>query len=169
MKLEPAPNGYLCPDDPGEPGLGKQRWSVNNMEARIVSELFKGDIVLEIGTGLGVSTRAIAEKASFVHTVDVDKWVKENVVPGLPDNVMFYETTDKVPHLLDGAFIDGLHTYSQCCLDIIEARKRVKKGGLIVLHDANMAQIRKAIVDSKMECYEIKTVAGIAFGWNDKE
>jgi hypothetical protein len=167
MKLIPAPNGYLCEDDPGEIGLGGKRWSVNDMEARIVSELFKGDIVLEIGTGLGVSTRAIAEKASFVHTVDIDKWVKETVVPGLPENVMFYESVALVPHLLDGAFIDSLHTYAQCCMDIIEARKRVKKGGLIVLHDANMAQIRKAIRDSKLECYEIKTVAGIAFGWND--
>jgi tRNA A58 N-methylase Trm61 len=167
MKLTPAPNGYLCEDDPGEIGLGGKRWSVNDMEARIVSELFKGDIVLEIGTGLGVSTKAIAEKAKYVWTVDVDKWVEENVAPSLPENVKFCNSIVDVPELLDGAFIDSLHTYSQCCVDIIEARKRVKKGGLIVFHDANMEQIRKAIVDSKLECYEIKTVAGIAFGWND--
>jgi hypothetical protein len=167
LKLEKAGNGFYCPDDPGEPGLGEKRWSVDLGEARIVSELFKHLEVLEIGTGLGVATKIISEKAYWVHTVDVDQWVKDNVSPNLPRNTTFYMDIDKVPMMIEGAFIDGLHTYEQCMIDIDNARFHVKKGGLIVFHDANMPEIHKAVVDSGLVCYYIKTPAGMVFGWNE--
>ena len=165
MKLVKAPNGWMCNEDPGEPGLGLQRWSVSEVEARIVSELLRGLNVLEIGTGLGVSTRAIAKLAAHVHTVDVDEWVEKNVE--LPENSTFYKDIKEVPENLDAAFVDGLHSYYQCMIDIKDAKRIVKRGGLIIFHDTNMTAIRNAIVDSNMECYEIKTGAGMALGWND--
>ena len=166
MKLVPAANGWYCPDDPGEPGLGKQRWSVNLGEARIVSELCRGLDVLEIGTGLGVSTREIARLANVVHTVDVDPWVAENVL--LPDNAVFYTDINEVPEGLGAAFIDGLHSYTQCKKDIVDARRIVKKGGLLIFHDAMMKWVRKAVIDSNMtDFYLIQTPCGIAMGWND--
>jgi len=166
MNLIPAGFGFKCPDDPGEPGLGVPRWSVATMEGRILSEFFRGKTVLEIGTGLGVSTRAIASTAKEVYTVDIDPWVKENVV--LPENVHFSTSLEGVPEV-DAAFIDGLHSHKQCCIDIYNARRLVKDGGLIVLHDAHMKPIRGAINDSNFSCYEIATEAGLAFGWNEKE
>jgi predicted nicotinamide N-methyase len=170
MKLELLPTtAFFCPDDPGEPGLGAKRWSVCSAEARILSELFRGLDVLEIGTGLGISTNTMAEKARSVHTVDIDPWVERYVVPTLANNVHFYKNINRVIRPLDAAFIDGLHSTEQCAKDIKEAMKIVKNGGLIVLHDANMNSIRRAIIDNGLECYEIKTNAGMAFGWNDKE
>lgn len=165
MKLIPAPNGWQCPDDPGEPGLGVPRWSVNADEARIVSELCRGLGVLEIGTGLGVSTREIAKLAKHVHTVDIDEWVRDNVE--LPENVTFWSSTKEIPTGLGAAFIDGLHTRQQCRLDIIEAKRIVRPGGLIIFHDAKMKAVREAIIDQKVECYLIHTPCGLAMGWND--
>jgi len=165
LNLIPAPNGFICPDDPGEPVDGLVRWSVGEGEAKILSELFKGYDVLEIGTGLGYATNKIAETAYWVYTVDIDPWVRENVVPTLKNNVGFYENMMDVPEGLDAAFIDGLHTYEQCTVDIRDARRIVKKGGLIVFHDADMEEVHRAVVDSGLQCYYIKTYAGMAMGW----
>lgn len=167
MRLQKAPNGWSCLDDPGEPGTNKPRWSVNDTEGRLLSELFRGLIVLEIGTGLGMSTKRIAETAAYVHTVDIDNWVRENVAPGLPDNVMFYDSLAKVPKLLDAAFLDGLHSYDQCTQDIKDAKTIVKKGGIIVFHDVKMKAVYAAIEESKLYGVEIKTPAGMALCWND--
>jgi len=167
FRLEPTYNGYLCPEDPGEPGLNEPRWSVNETEARILSELFRGLNVLEIGTGLGVSTNKIAEKAKHVHTVDIDPWVKKIVTPALAENVTFYESLDNVPVGLDGAFIDGRHSYDQCTQDIKNCRRIVKLGGLIVFHDAKLEPVFYAVRDSKLKATSIITYAGMAMAWNE--
>lgn len=156
-------NGYYCPDDPGEAG-GSVRLSVNDVEARILKELFRGRIVLEIGTGLGVSTRAIAETADFVHTVDTDVWVRKNIT--LPNNVKIYADINLVPQV-ESAFIDGLHSYEQCRKDIQDCKRLVIKGGLIVLHDAKIEEVFRAIQDEKVICVPIITYAGLAVGWSE--
>jgi len=163
MNLVTAPNGYTCPTDPGEPGLGLQRWSVSDLEARIVSEFCCGRDVLEIGTGLGVSTRAIAKMARVVHTVDIDPWVKENVE--LPDNAIFYSDIREVPEGLDVAFIDGLHSTEQCVIDILNARMKVKLGGLLIFHDAKMQSVMRALIN--LHPTLINTAAGMAIAWNE--
>jgi len=162
MELVPAPNGFTCPTDPGEPGLGIKRWSVSDLEARIAAEFCCNREVLEIGTGLGVATRAIAQKARMVHTVDIDPWVKQNVE--LPDNAIFYDDIRDVPEGLDVAFIDGLHTTEQCLLDIEEAKRIIKPGGLLIFHDARMQQVMKAIQD--LHPVFIVTPAGVAIAWS---
>jgi len=165
LKLDPAPNGYLCRDDPGEPGRLEQRWSVNDGEARLLSELLYGRNVLEIGTGLGVSTRKIAETALTVHTVDIDLWVKENVAPTLPGNVTFYDDILRVPTGLDAAFIDGSHKADQCSRDIEDAI-RIVGHGMIVFHDANQEGVTRAIQKSRLTfCAYVRTEAGMGIGW----
>jgi predicted O-methyltransferase YrrM len=169
MKLIPAPNnnGWICPNDPGEPGRNLPRWSVGDREARIVSELMRGLIVLEIGTGLGVSTKEIAKRAKFVYTVDIDPWVKENIAPTLPENVQFFQERKDVPGKVDAAFIDGFHSFEQCGKDILFVRKLVRPGGLIVFHDLYIAGIKEAIIKSGLEGAEIRTPCGIAITWNE--
>jgi len=167
FRIVPAPNGFLCPDDPGEPGRDKPRWSVNAVEARIVSELCRGLRVLEIGTGLGVATREIARRARMVYTVDVDPWVQKTVAPTLPPNVIFFDDIQKVEvGDLDAAFIDGLHTLEQCSQDIRDARGIVKEDGLFIFHDANMKSVFTAVHESNLESVYIKTSAGMALAWN---
>ncbi len=169
MKLVPAQNGWLCPSDPGEMGRGKPRWSVNAIEARIVSELFRGLDVLEIGTGLGVATKEIAKRARSVYTVDIDEWVKRVVVPELPGNVYFFQDIKDVPKNLDAVFIDGRHTYKQCKDDIEFSKKIIKKDGLFVFHDAKMQDVLRAIVESNLVATYIDTLAGMAVAWNRGE
>ena len=159
MELALAPNGYMCPDDT------KQRWSVNEIEARIVSELCRGLDVLEIGTGLGVSTKAIASQARHVYTVDVDRWVKDNVVPALPENVTFLDDVRDVPNV-DAAFIDGSHTYQQCKKDIRSSRKVVKTGGIYIFHDVKIEAVALAIRQSNFKAAVwIETYAGLALAY----
>jgi SAM-dependent methyltransferase len=166
MRLVATYNGWLCPDDPGEPGRLEPRWSVNLIEARIVSELCRGLDVLEIGTGLGVSTKEIAKRAKSVYTVDIDRWVKKNVEPDLPDNVYFFDNIEKVLPILDAAFIDGLHSFNQCTADIQDARRIVKPDGLFIFHDMKMPEVFRAVMGSGLEVSCIDTYAGMALGWN---
>lgn len=165
-KLVPAPNGMMCKEDPGEPNVGKPRWSVNAIEARMVSELCRGLEVLEIGTGLGVSTKEIAKRARFVYTVDVDQWVEKTIAPTLPTNVSFYKDTRYIRVGLDAAFIDGFHSFEQCKKDIIEARRIVKQDGLFIFHDMKISGVMRAVMNSGLKVVYIETYAGMAVGWN---
>jgi tRNA A58 N-methylase Trm61 len=162
-KLVPAPNGWLCPNDPGEPGKNAPRWSVNDVEAKLVSEILAGRRVLEVGTGLGVATHKIAEK-SEVYTVDIDPWVKKTVAPDLPKNVRFFDNIKDVPRPLDGAFIDGRHTYEDCLRDIKDAMEIVPDG-VFVFHDTKMNTVYSAIRDSGLEFVMVHTIAGMAIAW----
>jgi hypothetical protein len=165
MNLIPAPNGFMCPDDPGEPMRKLPRWSVNATEARIVAEFCRGLHVLEIGTGLGVSTKEIARLATWVHTVDIDPWIKETVAPTLPPNVTFYADTKELPKRLGAAFIDGWHDYDQCTKDIKLAKKIVKREGLFIFHDVKIRDVAMAIQDSGLEWMYVETYAGMAIAW----
>ena len=123
---------YLHPDDPGEPSTGLPRLSVTDEEAALLTEWVAGMTVLEIGTGLGVSTRALAESAVTVHTVDVDLWVHEMIWPYLPDNVVPHKTVGTVP-MVDAAFIDGDHSLEAVAWDLAQATSRASK--LLMAHD----------------------------------
>jgi 16S rRNA (adenine1518-N6/adenine1519-N6)-dimethyltransferase len=45
------------------------------------AELAPGDVVLEIGTGEGVLTERLADVASHVHTIEIDRRLEEALVP----------------------------------------------------------------------------------------
>jgi 16S rRNA (adenine1518-N6/adenine1519-N6)-dimethyltransferase len=48
-----------------------------------LAELEPGDVVLEIGPGLGVLTRYLAERVAFVHAVEIDRSLEPHLrVPG---------------------------------------------------------------------------------------
>lgn len=170
MKLIPSPiNGYACPDDPGEPGTRQPRLSVNDHEARLLAELLRGRWVLEIGTGLGVATRVIAAATERIITVDIDPWVKENIVPTLPEHVQFVSDIDsiKVLHWFDAAFVDGLHSYQAVMQDIVNVRRLVKRGGLLIFHDLYLPPVEQALIDSGVAFTHVQSAAGIAVAWND--
>jgi predicted O-methyltransferase YrrM len=170
MNLIPSPiNGYACPEDTGEPGTNAPRLSVNNDEARIVSELLRGRWVLEIGTGLGVMTHALAAVTDLIVTVDIDPWVQENIVPTLPKHVQFTTNAESIGvlHWFDAAMIDGSHKYEDVMRDIGIVRKLVKPGGLLIFHDLYLSPIYNALTDSKVNFIHIQSIAGLAVAWND--
>jgi len=160
-------NGYACPDDPGEPGTNAPRLSINDQEGRILQELVKNKDVLEIGTGLGISTKVMAMTANKVYTFDIDEWVRENVWPDLPDNVLGFRYPDSFVEVMDCAFIDSLHTYEQCTNDIAFAREHVTPGGMIIFHDLYIQGVAQAVVESGLPFVHIQTTAGMALAWND--
>jgi len=162
-------NGYQCPTDPGEPIRNTPRLSVSDLEARVISELARGKTVLEIGTGLGVSTRKLAETAKLVYTVDIDPWVAEAVAPTLPKNVHFFRSIDEYGIMagFDMAFVDGYHGHDQCLKDIVDVKRLVKSGGLLVFHDYKMPAIWRALAKSNLDVVSIETIAGLGLAWND--
>lgn len=132
---------YVCPDDPGEPGYDslEARRSVTDEEGEILSRLAAGLRVLEIGTGLAVSTRYLASSASEVVTVDIDPWVND---PGI-GNVRFMR--DVPNEQFDFAFIDGGHGYADVMADIARAN-----APLLALHDTYLEDVARAISDSAL-------------------
>lgn len=159
---------YVHPDDPGEPQNGHRRLSITDQEASILQGFADGRVVLEIGTGLGVSTRALAEVAEQVITVDIDRWVHENIVPTLPENVL--ATTEIDPQVYNDlmpemVFIDGDHSFEATRRDIGMAQDIVVPGGLVVIHDAHAPQVWKACSAAGFRI-RIDTVHGIGV-WNN--
>lgn len=132
----------------------------------MLSGLALGRTVLEIGTGLGVSTRALAETASRVFTVDVDPWVAEAIAPSLPANVTFLRETGEFPATArcSMAFIDGLHKTEAVVQDVRFALARLERPGLLVFHDGRMAPVQEGIRRSGLDlsgAYPLQTEAGL--------
>ena len=130
--------GQYRADDPGEPTTGVPRVSIADDEVELLAELVTGLRVLEIGTGLGVSARAMAKTATEVVTVDIDPWVHANVWPLLPRNVKGHTSIDDVGGLFGAVFIDGDHSRHAVRRDVEEAELRLLPGGLLIAHDANV-------------------------------
>jgi hypothetical protein len=178
IELKPAPNGYMSPQDPGEPGRNQPRWSVNDREARIIGELCRGLDVLEIGTGLGISTKAINEKAADLDTVDIDLFVQQNIFPELKklgvfchnsfeDCVKDMDPDPKISTRWTALFLDGFHEYNQVKKDIAAARPWLAPGAIMIFHDLYIDGVYRGIIDSGLAPLHIQTVAGIGVCWND--
>jgi hypothetical protein len=138
LVLDPS-TSYLAPEDPGEPGYGTKRLSVTDQEGDILSMLAIRKTVLEIGTGLGVSTRYLAIHARAVYTVDIDPWVQASIWPALVEenpNVIPLAALGELPPI-DLAFIDGCHYAENVVADVARVRPYLKAHGKIVFHDAN--------------------------------
>lgn len=170
-------NGYKAEGDPGEPSTGTPRLSVNDTEAKIFASFCFGKRVLEIGTGLGVATRAVASACDRLVTIDIDPWVAENVFPSLRTDYKeeHVTTLTAMPGRglpFDVAIIDGSHRYNDVMNDIQAACARLVQGGLILFHDYHIADVRLAINDACnmqgmiTEHVYIKTYAGIAMAWS---
>jgi len=143
-KLQPPPSPgfdgqYQGVHDPRR----NMRSSVTNQEALILSSLAEGKRVLEIGSGVGVSTVALAHKAKHVVSVDPDEWVQE-VLAGIP-NVTIIPDVFKATGPFDMAFIDGLHDFVNVCLDVENALLLVKPDGLFAFHDMGHADVGAAV------------------------
>ena len=145
MNLETLEDGSLrCADDPGEPGYNElsRRISVSPQECEILAALAFGRSVVEIGTGLGVSTRAMAATAKVVQTVDIDAWVHQKIWPNLPPHVRCCTSASAVMGGADMVFIDGLHTAEALKADIALAQRVLSYYGLIVFHDIRMPVVK---------------------------
>lgn len=153
------------PEDPGEVTTGQPRISITPAEGRILRRLFRDCRVLEIGTGLGISTGYILESALWVHTVDTDPWVWANTWVELNHahpNLTCYRSRDSLPRTLagidfDGAFIDGSHRFADVLEDLSIALALVQRGGLIVMHDAGYGEVRNAVAEKHLDWRVIST------------
>lgn len=159
---------WFDPEDPGEPGYPdtRQRWSVSARERQILAALARGQRVLEVGTGLGISTEAMAETAHNVVTIDPDPWVAENIVPHLPGNVVHVDRALDVPggECFGLVFIDGLHSPEAVADDIALAELVLAKPGVIVLHDGRMPVVQEGIEKSGIDlsaAYPMETESGL--------
>ena len=144
--VQTADGTWFDPRDPGEEtNEGRKRISVTDRECLILAELARHKTVLEIGTGLGISTRAMASTAKQVTTVDPDPWVHKNIWPVLPNNVgCFSELTDSASGF-NLVFIDGEHTTEACRRDLETARSRMSLGGVVVVHDYFAREVAAAV------------------------
>jgi hypothetical protein len=171
-RLAPTKNGgYVCPADPGEAYYhrdrdevllaGRKRGSIDDPEGVILAFAAKGLRVLEIGTGLGVSTWALAFTAKEVVTVDIDSWVAEAVAPNLPDNVTFLSNRDDVKGEFGMAFVDGDHSVEDTMEDIRFCMSLVPEGD-IYLHDIHHASVALAARKLDIEALRLGTKLGLA-------
>jgi predicted O-methyltransferase YrrM len=160
--LEALPNGsFVRADDPGEPTTSQKRVSVSVREAELLAHLAAGKHCFEIGTGLGVSTKAMASRALTVRTFDVDEWVQDHVWPDLPTNVItFTELPSR--RTFELCFIDGDHSTEAVQRDIAWALESVPKG-VIVCHDVNYENVRDGLHGG--DWHIIPTEHGLGLLW----
>lgn len=152
---------YVRDDDPGEPGTHAQRWSVNDAEGELLGAFCKDKTVLEIGTGLGVSTDYLAKYARRVYTYDVDQWVVDNIYPTLnAPNVTCLKSIEDAP-MCDVAFIDGLHTTEQVEQDTLCVIPKLQGNWTILYHDAKIASVRNGARRVFNKWTVLNTFAGV--------
>jgi len=132
---------YRCADDPGEPSTGDPRLSVTDDEAAILAAFAIGRHVVEIGTGLGVSTRAFARTAASVVTVDIDPWVQDTIWPSLPGRVVPTPTLP-VGRLFDICFVDGDHSTEATAADIDWGQRNAR---IVLVHDVAYPNVAAAL------------------------
>lgn len=132
---------FLCPDDPAE----HKRESVTLEEADVLAMLARGLHVVEIGTGLGIATHAMARTARSIYTVDPDPWVAASIT--LPANVSLYAASADVPTIprAEFFFVDGAHDLAAVLADIAFVFSRADKGALVVFHDRAQPGVSRAI------------------------
>lgn len=160
-----AEGSYTHPQDPGEAAYASAvpRMSVTDEEAAHLAEMARGKRVLEIGTGLGVSTRALASTAALVVTVDNDPWVHEAIWPDLAA-VPHVALCGQVP---DGEepfgliFIDGDHRKESVARDIGIAKALCAVDGTVVFHDVKYSTVESAILAACRNMRVIDTVHGL--------
>lgn len=134
-----ADGSWYSPDDPGEWGPDSApRVSVTDQEGAFLAWVARGAKVLEVGTGLGVSTRYLAKHGSVVVTLDPSEWVRENVWPDLPPNVVVCTDRQLVGAGFDVCFIDGDHHVEAFEDDVAFCRERSNQDGVILAHDAKL-------------------------------
>ncbi len=150
--------------DPGEPSTGRPRISVNTEEAELLAFLATGRTVLEIGTGLGMSTRYLAGTAESVTTIDIDPWVQAQVWPHLPESVTTLASRRTLEHAtFDMVFIDGDHRPDAVAEDMAFAVSHCPVG-VIVVHDYD--ETRGALTDWKWFVVPTRNTVGITYvGW----
>jgi precorrin-6B methylase 2 len=149
---------YIREDDPGESGYKTTapRGSVTDGECALLGALCRGQFVLEIGTGLGVSTRAIAATALRVDTVDPDPWVQSAIVPSFSEeNIRAF--TEVPGGQYDVAFIDGNHSEESVLSDIRAAAERLHRGGLLILHDTHLEGVFSACSKFGIVPFDVQT------------
>ena len=144
--------------DPVTNELGGPLTAMDGVELRTLAQHAHGKTVLEIGARLGASTFSMAKAAEIVYSVDWhrgDVWHGEagGVGDTLPIFWRFaqkYDLRDKVvplvgtsqqvlPILPQGHFdlvlVDGDHSYAGALFDVVQAKRLVKPGGVIAIHD----------------------------------
>jgi predicted O-methyltransferase YrrM len=129
--------------------------STTEAECRRLSELARGQRVLEIGSYFGRSTVALASTARAVHTVDVhppdDAGAGlETTVAALVANLDRYDLRHKVvvhvgfsqlilpmlrPLSFDLAFLDAQHQREPVEEDLAALLPLMRKGGVVAFHD----------------------------------
>lgn len=146
--LQVTNDAYYRPDDPGEPGYNHRicRQSVTAEEGQVLAERVRGRRVLEIGTGLGISTVWMAETAEIVYTYDIDEWVRATTYKHLAQiaNVVCLTSLLDCPNVNAG-FIDGFHTRAQVLRDTAAVLDRLARPGFILYHDACWPGVREAL------------------------
>jgi predicted O-methyltransferase YrrM len=157
----PGTDSYFAASDPSEPTYNRRRCSVGDYEGGLLQKLAARRRVLEIGTGLGVSTRYFARSASFVTTIDPDPWVAAEIAPGLleqfPNRIEFLSSRSPTKcRLYDLVFVDGDHRRESVLADIDYARGF--SPGLVVFHDCHLPGVRRALVERGIRVYMVDTM-----------
>jgi predicted O-methyltransferase YrrM len=132
-------------------------------EGEILAELSMDQRVLEVGSYYGRSTVCMARGAGIVHCVDPFMGITRTDIPqkekstreSFEDNLELFDVSHKVviwqgtshellptfeSKFFDMCFVDGCHDYEVAKFDCEQALRLVRKGGVIVVHDYEMAE-----------------------------
>lgn len=144
----------------GDPQIHTQSMTYHGLDLYQTVLAHRAQIVVEFGTGDGVSTRCLAAacQATGGHLFSVDLHDKPQVKQavdhaGLSDYCTFYtgNTLDFPVMDMDILFIDDDHQYEQVWRELTQFANRVKKA--ILFHEWDTVGVKRAIYDYLKESH----------------
>jgi hypothetical protein len=94
---------------------------------------------------------------------------------GLKDERVFRQTSDEFFERqaqmlgrrgVDVAFVDGLHTYEQALRDVLSAVRRLRPGGIVLMHDCSPESEVAALPAASIAEVGTKNIPGWTGAWN---
>lgn len=154
-QLLETPRMYYTPLVSDEHGYANTTGGLLDLVQELVTV---GDLVVEVGSFSGVSSRVFALGCRELHCIDPYSWpavfeaekMFEAMMPDYPNIKKIKMTSVEGSKLykdrsIDFVYIDADHTYRAVVADINNWISKVKKGGYLGGHDIYISDVRRAV------------------------
>jgi predicted O-methyltransferase YrrM len=158
-------------------GRNNLPWRARRSSREQLAALFRAQgfrVGVEVGTQRGLFAKVLCQANPELHLTCVDPWAAYGTHPQAEQDGFYQTTVDRLAGesvtlvrqrsldavravedaSLDFVFVDGAHDFDNAVADLVAWAPKVKRGGLVAVHDYDIIDVREA-VDAYARCHHI--------------